>query len=51
MSSLLLWIALAIIIVWLFGWFLLPAIGLLIHILLILAIIIIVVWLLTGRRP
>ncbi|MGE5555509.1 MAG: DUF5670 family protein [Methanocella sp.] len=49
--SILLWIALIVILIWLFGWLLLPALGLLIHILLIIAIIILVVWLITGRRP
>jgi hypothetical protein len=49
--SILLWIALIIILIWLFGWLLIPALGLLIHILLIIAIIILVVWLITGRRP
>lgn len=49
--SILLWIALIVILIWLFGWILFPAIGLLIHILIVLAIIILVVWLITGRRP
>jgi hypothetical protein len=49
--SILLWIALIVIILWLFGWILLPGIGFLIHILLIIGIIILVVWLITGRRP
>jgi hypothetical protein len=49
--SILLWIALIVIILWLFGWILLPGIGLLIHILLVIGIIILIVWLITGRRP
>jgi hypothetical protein len=49
--SILLWIALIVILIWLFGWFLLPAIGFLIHILLVLAVIILIVWLVTGRKP
>jgi hypothetical protein len=49
--SILLWIALIVILIWLFGWLLIPALGLLIHILLIFAIIILVIWLITGRRP
>jgi len=49
--SILVWIAIAVILIWLFGWFLLPALGFLIHILLILGIIILVVWFITGRKP
>ena len=49
--SILLWIALIVILIWLFGWILLPAIGFLIHILIVLAVIILIVWLITGRRP
>jgi hypothetical protein len=49
--SILLWIALIIILIWLFGWILLPVLGFFIHILLIIAIIILVIWLITGRRP
>ena len=49
--SILLWIALIVILIWLFGWILIPAIGLLIHILLVVAIIMLIVWLITGRRP
>ncbi len=49
--SILLWIALIVILIWLFGWILLPAVGFLIHILLVIGIIILIVWLITGRRP
>ncbi|MFA7397033.1 MAG: hypothetical protein WC046_00970 [Candidatus Bathyarchaeia archaeon] len=49
--SILLWIALIVILLWLFGWLLIPAAGLLIHIILVIGIIILVVWLITGRRP
>jgi hypothetical protein len=49
--SILLWIVLIVILIWLFGWFLIPAAGLLIHILIVLAVIILIVWLITGRRP
>ncbi len=51
MSSLLLWIAVIIILIWLFGWILLPALGLIVHVLLIIAVIVILVWIITGRRP
>jgi hypothetical protein len=50
-ASFLLWLAVIIILIWLFGWLLLPALGAIIHILIIIAIIIVIVWLLTGRRP
>jgi hypothetical protein len=49
--STLLWVALIIILIWLFGWILIPTIGFLIHVLLVLAVIILIVWLITGRRP
>jgi hypothetical protein len=49
--SILLWIALIVILIWLFGWILLPAVGFIIHILLVIGIIILIVWLITGRRP
>jgi hypothetical protein len=49
--SILLWIALIVILIWLFGWILLPAVGFLIHILLVIGIIILIIWLITGRRP
>jgi len=47
----LLWIVLAIVLIWLFGWILFPAIGFLIHVLLVVAVIVLVFWLITGRRP
>gem|GEM_PF-1500840 len=49
--SILLWIALIVILIWLFGWILLPAVGFIIHVLLVVGIIILIVWLITGRRP
>jgi hypothetical protein len=49
--SILLWIALIVILIWLFGWILLPAVGFIIHVLLVIGIIILIVWLITGRRP
>jgi hypothetical protein len=49
--SILLWIALVIILIWFFGWILISAVGLLIHILLAAATILLVAWLITGRRP
>jgi hypothetical protein len=42
---------LIVILFWLFGWILIPAIGFLIHILLVVAVILLIVWLITGRRP
>jgi len=46
------WLALAIIIVvlWALGFFALPGIGSLIHILLIIAVILVLVWLFTGKK-
>jgi hypothetical protein len=46
------WLTIVIIIVilWLVGFFALPGIGALIHILLVIAVILIVVWLLTGKK-
>lgn len=46
------WLAIAIIIVilWAIGFFALPGIGALIHILLVIAVILVVVWLLTGKK-
>jgi len=46
------WLTLAIIIVilWAIGFFALPGIGSLIHILLVIAVVLIVVWLLTGKK-
>ncbi len=49
--SILLWIALIVILIWLFGWILIPAVGFLIHILLVIGVILLIVWLITGRRP
>lgn len=46
------WLTIAIIIVilWLVGFFALPGVGPLIHILLVIAVIFIVIWLLTGKK-
>jgi hypothetical protein len=46
------WLTLAIIIVilWLVGFFALPGIGSLIHILLVIAVILVLVWLFTGKK-
>ena len=46
------WLAIAIIIVilWAIGFFALPGIGSLIHILLVIAVVLVVVWLLTGKK-
>jgi hypothetical protein len=46
------WLAIALIVVilWLVGFFALPGVGALIHILLVIAVILVVVWLLTGKK-
>ena len=46
------WLTIAIIIVilWAVGFFALPGVGALIHILLVIAVILVVVWLLTGKK-
>jgi len=46
------WLALAIVIVvlWALGFFALPGIGSLIHILLVIAVILVLVWLFTGKK-
>ena len=46
------WLTIAIIVVilWAIGFFALPGIGSLIHILLVIAVVLIVVWLLTGKK-
>jgi len=46
------WLAIAIIIVilWALGFFALPGVGSLIHILLVIAVILVAVWLLTGKK-
>jgi hypothetical protein len=46
------WLTLAVVIVilWLVGFFALPGVGALIHILLVIAVILVLVWLLTGRK-
>ena len=43
-------IAIIIIVLWAIGFFALPGVGALIHILLVIAVILIVVWLLTGKK-
>jgi hypothetical protein len=46
------WLAIAIIIVvlWAVGFFALPGVGALIHILLVIAVILVLVWLFTGKK-
>jgi len=46
------WLTIAIIVVilWAVGFFALPGVGALIHILLVIAVILVVVWLLTGKK-
>jgi len=46
------WLALAIVIVllWAVGFFALPGVGSLIHILLVIAVILVLVWLFTGKK-
>jgi len=46
------WLTIAIIIVvlWAFGFFALPGVGSLIHILLVIAVILVAVWLFTGKK-
>jgi hypothetical protein len=46
------WLAIAIVIVvlWALGFFALPGIGSLIHILLVIAVILVLVWLFTGKK-
>jgi hypothetical protein len=46
----LLTIVVIVMILWLVGFFALPGIGALIHILLVVAVVLILVWLLTGRK-
>jgi len=49
-TNTLLAIAIVIVILWAVGFFSLPGVGPLIHLLLIIAVILIVVWLLTGKK-
>jgi hypothetical protein len=46
------WLTIAIVLVllWAVGFFALPGVGALIHILLVIAVILVVVWLLTGKK-
>lgn len=46
------WLTLAIIVIilWAVGFFALPGVGSLIHILLVIAVILVIVWLLTGKK-
>ena len=46
------WLTLAIVIVilWLVGFFALPGVGALIHILLVIAVVLVLVWLFTGKK-
>jgi hypothetical protein len=43
-------IVLVLVVLWLVGFFALPGVGALIHILLVIAVILVVVWLLTGKK-
>jgi len=43
-------IAIIVVVLWAIGFFALPGVGALIHILLVIAVILIVVWLLTGKK-
>ncbi len=43
-------IAIIVLILWLVGFFALPGVGALVHILLVIAVIFVVVWLLTGKK-
>jgi hypothetical protein len=43
-------IVVILVILWLVGFFALPGIGALIHILLVIAVVLLVVWLLTGKK-
>ena len=47
----LLTIAVIVVILWAVGFFALPGVGSLIHILLVIAVILLLVWLLTGKKP
>ena len=49
-TNTLLTIAIIIVILWAVGFFALPGVGSLIHILLVIAVILVVVWLLTGKK-
>ena len=46
----LLTIAVIIVILWLVGFFALPGVGELIHILLVIAVVLVLIWLLTGKK-
>jgi Family of unknown function (DUF5670) len=49
-TNTILWIVVVLVLLWAVGFFALPGIGTLIHILLVLAVILIVVWLVTGKK-
>jgi hypothetical protein len=49
-TNTLLWIAIIIVLLWAVGFFALPGIGFLVHILLVLAVILLIVWLVTGKK-
>ena len=49
-TNTLLTIAVVVVILWAIGFFALPGLGALVHILLVIAVILIVVWLLTGKK-
>ena len=43
-------IAVIVVILWLVGFFALPGVGALIHILLVIAVVLVVIWLFTGKK-
>jgi len=49
-TNTILWIVVVLVLLWAVGFFALPGIGMLIHILLVLAVIMLVVWLVTGKK-
>jgi Family of unknown function (DUF5670) len=49
-TNTILWIVVILVLLWAVGFFALPGIGTLIHILLVIAVILVVVWLLTGKK-
>jgi hypothetical protein len=49
-TNTLLWIAIIIVLLWAVGFFALPGIGFLVHILLVLAVILVIIWLVTGKK-
>jgi hypothetical protein len=49
--SILLWLALVAVLLWLFGWIVFPGIGIIIHVVLVIAIVLLVIWLVRGKKP